>query len=1042
MMIPIGSKISHYQIIELLGQGGMGEVYLAEDLNLRRRAALKVLAPKYTADPSFQERFKREAQAAANLNHPNIVTIYEIGEYEGRSFIAMEYVPGESLRGRLISEKLPVRQVIDFVLQICDGMAAAHRAGIVHRDLKPANILIDADDKVKIVDFGLAKVQGVSKLTKSGIMMGTLPYMSPEQVRGEELDRRSDIFSMGVVLYELLTRDLPFQGETEFVMMSAIVGQEPRPLSVYDLDLPQGLQDIINTALAKDLRKRYQQIEELAAALKNVEVTETTFKNYRLLKKLGAGGMGEVYLAEDMELGRKVALKFLSEQYTANPEFKARFKREAQLAAKLNHPNIVTIYEVGEHQHRSYIAMEYVEGEALKDRIARAKLPLKEALDLMAQICAGISKAHRAGITHRDIKPANILINLDGQAKILDFGLAKMQGVSGLTKSGAMMGTLSYMSPEQVKGEEIDSRSDIFSTGVILYELLTGELPFKGNTEFTVMSAIATQEPPALARYKLGIPAALQNCIDKALAKDRQARYQHINELQADLKRAMGLPSDLPPSGPRDSTETVAIYKKKMTLLTSRMARVWSAVLALLALASALIFVMRQGKVSKSVPASKSAPASAWLSVTTQPDGATIFLNDDSLGVTPLNVPLAQEGRIKLSFRKRNYLAVDTSLVIQKGQTYELSPSLAPAARVAIFVEPPDAEVRIDETLIAASRLANLQLPAGGHQISISRPGYDSKQEQFSLQPGDNDPRRYALAKQIGGELLGGAQIESQPPGALVTLDGKSAGSTPYRNSNLSPGRHQLVLRLEGYENYSTTIVVSAGKITPVTAPLKKAAAVSQLSVNSTPDGATLLLDGQEIGTTPYQSNNVAVGAHQIVLRKTGYRDYSASVTVSPQQPSAVEAKLVLQLGALRVLVKPYGSIYVDGILQKTDTNVLFTMNLPAGSHKLKAIHPSYGAYEKTVNIEADVPFDMTIDFNRKLTVTVTSADESDQFVWGHIYVDGDSTGYTTQKQLTLRLGAHVIEVKRKGYISLDGPLSILLEGDVTKPLKFRLKKL
>ncbi|MGH7599194.1 MAG: protein kinase domain-containing protein, partial [bacterium] len=310
IMISIGTKISHYQIIDLLGQGGMGEVYLAEDLNLRRKAALKVLAPKYTADPSFQARFKREAQAAANLNHPNVVTIYEIGEYEDRLFIAMEYVPGESLRARITREKLSVRQVIDIALQICDGLARAHNGGIVHRDLKPANILVNAEGRVKIVDFGLAKVQGVSKLTRSGIMMGTLPYMSPEQVRGEELDNRSDIFSMGVVLYELLTRDLPFQGESEYVVMSSIVNQEPRPLSVYNDDILPGLQNIINTALAKDLKRRYQQIEELAAALKRLGVMETTFKNYRLLQKLGAGGMGEVYLAEDMELGRKVALKF------------------------------------------------------------------------------------------------------------------------------------------------------------------------------------------------------------------------------------------------------------------------------------------------------------------------------------------------------------------------------------------------------------------------------------------------------------------------------------------------------------------------------------------------------------------------------------------------------------------------------------------------------------------------------------------------------------------------------------------------------------
>ncbi|MGH7598644.1 MAG: serine/threonine-protein kinase, partial [bacterium] len=764
-------------------------------------------------------------------------------------------------------------------------------------------------------------------------------------------------------------------------------------------------------------------------------VMETTFKNYRLLQKLGAGGMGEVYLAEDMELGRKVALKFLSEQYTANPEFKARFKREAQLAAKLNHPNIVTIYEVGEHQNRSYIAMEYVEGESLKDRIARAKLPLKEALELMVQICAGVSKAHRAGITHRDLKPANILINLDGQAKILDFGLAKMEGVSKLTKGGAMMGTVPYMSPEQVKGEELDPRSDIFSTGVVLYELLTSELPFKGHSEFTVMNAIANQEPQALARYELGIPTALQNCIDKALAKDRQARYQQIDELQADLKRLMGLKPDSQRPDPRDIT-TAEIYQKKKKLFTSR--RIVLAAVSILALtALALLFIPKIRKGTTAI---------ARLSVTTQPVNATVFLNDDSLGVTPVDVPLDQEGKIELRFQQQDYFPFDTSFVVQRGGTYKLSPSLEPAARVAILVDPPDAEVRIDEALIAASRLPNLQLPVGRHRISISRLGYDSKQEQFSLQQGDNAPRRYALTKQLEGMLpagLSGVQIDSRPSGALVTLDGKPVGSTPYQDRNLSPGRYQLVLSLDGYENYSTIIVVRAGKITPMTLLLKKVSAVvGRLSVKSTPDGATILLDGQEIGMTPYQSNNVAAGAHQILLRKKGYQDYSVSINVEPQKIVEVDQPLTALISRLSVLVKPYGSIYFDGKLETRDSNLRYLKDLPAGTHRVKAVHPTLGTWEKNVSIEPDKEAYVEVDFNKQVMLAVTSYDELGNAVWANIYVDNKTTNQVTPKRLTLPIGQHTIEVRREGYQVLEGPKTLLLENNVIEPLRFTLRKI
>ena len=961
-MLTTGSKFSHYQILEKIGQGGMGEVYLAEDVNLRRRVALKVLAPKYSADPGFQARFKLEAQAAANLSHPNIITIYEIGEHENCAFIAMEYVQGESLRDRLIREKLTSRQVIDFVLQICDGLSEAHRAGIVHRDLKPANILINRDGRVKIVDFGLAKVQGVSKLTKTGIMMGTLPYMSPEQVRGEKLDQRSDIFSMGVVLYELLSRDLPFQGDSEYAVMSSIVDREPRPLAAYNPDVPESLQNIINTALAKDLKKRYQQIDELAQALKNLGEIETTFKNYRLLRKLGAGGMGEVYLAEDMKLRRKVALKFLSEQYTANPEFKARLEREAQLTANLNHPNIVTIYEVGEHQNRQYIAMEYVEGESLKERMTRGKLPLKEAIDLVAQICAGLGKAHRATVVHRDIKPGNILFNLDGQVKIVDFGLAKMPGVSKLTKGGAMMGTIPYMSPEQVKTEEIDQRSDIFSTGVVLYELLTGELPFKGESEFTVMTAITTKEPEALARYEFDLPDALQSCIDKALAKDRQTRYQRIDELQADLKRAMTRPEVI------ETTEIVP-KKKKKTFINRRTAFAGAAILALIALA--LLFMTKGKEQTK-----------AQLSIS-QPMGATVFLNDDSLGVTPLNVPLAQEGRIKLRFRKRDYFTFDTSLVIQKGETYKLLPTLEPAARAAIFVEPPEAEVRIDGTLIAASRLPNLQLPVGRYRLSIALAGYDSKEEQFSLQQGDNAPRRYVLTK--------------SPAGALPVKPGGAVVSPP----------------------------VAAGR----------------LSVRSDPEGATVILDGKAVGTTRYENNEAPPGRHEIVLRKPGYRDDSRAIDIEPQKLLELNVSLTALIGRLSILVKPFGSIYIDDVLERRFWNVRHFKDVPAGTHRLKAFHPQLGTWEKEVSVEPDKETYVEVDFNKQVALPVTSFDEEGVATWAYIFVDGKPTNQITPKRLTLPLGLHAIEVRREGFQVLEGPKTLLLENNVSEPLRFTLRK-
>jgi serine/threonine protein kinase/tetratricopeptide (TPR) repeat protein len=261
-----------------------------------------------------------------------------------------------------------------------------------------------------------------------------------------------------------------------------------------------------------------------------------TVSHYKVVRKLGEGGMGEVYLAEDTKLDRQVALKFLSKQFASDQSFKARFKREAQAAAALNHPNIITIHEVAEHEDRPFIAMEFVEGESLRDCIARKDLSLDKVTDLGIQISQGLAKAHQAGIVHRDVKPQNILIDKDGRARICDFGLAKLKREIMLTKTGTTVGTVSYMSPEQGQGREVDQRSDIFSLGVVLYEMVTGQLPFKGEHEAAIVYSIVNEAAEPLARYKSDVPEELQRIVDKALRKDPQTRYQSAADVVADLK--------------------------------------------------------------------------------------------------------------------------------------------------------------------------------------------------------------------------------------------------------------------------------------------------------------------------------------------------------------------------------------------------------------------------------------------------------------------------------------------------------------------------
>ena len=262
-----------------------------------------------------------------------------------------------------------------------------------------------------------------------------------------------------------------------------------------------------------------------------------TISHYKILEKLGEGGMGVVYKAEDTKLDRVVALKFLSQHLTSDSTEKERFYHEAKAASSLNHPNITTIHEIQDHDNQLFIAMEFVEGKTLKQLMEQESLLLKRVLDIAAQVCEGLAAAHEKGIVHRDIKSENIMLTHKGQAKIMDFGLAKVKESTKLTKAGSTLGTAAYMSPEQARGEEVDQRSDIFSFGVVLYELLTGQLPFKGEHHAAIVYSIINEEPQPVVRYNNKVSADLERIVFKALAKDKEERYQHIDDLLADLRR-------------------------------------------------------------------------------------------------------------------------------------------------------------------------------------------------------------------------------------------------------------------------------------------------------------------------------------------------------------------------------------------------------------------------------------------------------------------------------------------------------------------------
>jgi serine/threonine protein kinase len=533
-------KIGDYLVLNSIGHGSQATVYRVRDSRTGQIRALKELHPHRARDPYALERFRREAEMASRIHAPHVVPIFEVGRSANSHFIVMEYLP-LTLRQILQDQgPLPIENAVAIALQICYALAAAWEVGIIHRDIKPSNVLMDVNGLVKVTDFGIARAADLPSITQLGAVVGTQQYMAPEQGQGLKVDIRSDLYSLGVLLYQMLSGRLPFEGRTtEEVLRKQLQNAQPS-LAAVAPQVPTALAQVVEKLMAKDPDDRYQTPKDVILALEALGLPAPSSSimprlgDYALLEELGVGAQAVVYRALDLRSAQEVALKVPHRHLVETAADAERVLREASLAAGLQHPHVVRVLEYGQQDERCFIAMEYMPRSLRRLINEEGLLEESEALRIALDVCLGLEEAHRHGLVHRDIKPENILLTSDGRAKVADFGIARILTIlSSRTATADTPGTARYMAPEQIRGEPADIRADLYALGLVLVELLTGkQLADAKRDQSEDVASCLKRHRPHLSQDVLRI-------VQKALADDQEQRYQQPHELRIALERAL-----------------------------------------------------------------------------------------------------------------------------------------------------------------------------------------------------------------------------------------------------------------------------------------------------------------------------------------------------------------------------------------------------------------------------------------------------------------------------------------------------------------------
>lgn len=735
---------------------------------------------------------------------------------------------------------------------------------------------------------------------------------------------------------------------------------------------PELLREVRSILRVQENARRHSQTTEHApspnSGVHDDPLVGQEIDGYHIIDVLGRGGMGVVYKAQNLTLDRTEALKIIGSQFVQDAEFLHRFKREAQALARFHHANIVTIFALQQSRLGYYITMEFVEGETLADIIAiQGIIPWKKSLPLIKQLLSAFSYAHTRGIIHRDIKPRNIMLTPDETVKVMDFGLAKFYQQHDITLTQGISGTPYYMSPEQIKGDrKLDQRSDIFALGMTLYEVLSGSLPFaKGSTLFKIQRAIVEDSFPPLHQLNKAVPADLSAIIMKALEKDIESRYQRVEEIANDLQafeQAQAARGDTITQVAEVDDHTVDLMppyvpKPKRRLPWAKMG-IGAGILAVLAIIG--FFLLRP-----------SAPPEvfATIDIASTPSGATIWIDGESIGTTPLQSYEIYQGDIALEIRKTGYVSVDSTLTLAEGQHKLLSMAL-----------------QIDTMGIALSTVA----------------------------------------------------ITSTPSGAQVWIDDQNMGTTPLE-TQIPSGNIAIRLQKDGFESWTQNITLTSGESRPLVATLEAVSGeLATFEITSTPSGASVWIDGENLGTTPLE-RQIATGNAAIRLQKDGFEPWSRTITLEAGDNPTVAAtlrRIPPQRGTLTVNAVPTGPITID----ERNVQSSEAIALVPGGHTVRCGDGPNSA-ETTIEIRSGSSENLTCYFEHTIRVAVSLEDGTPTDA--SILLNGVDSGVTASSPLERGPGSYAISVAKEGYDMLGSAQSIIVTPAFEpKPqtLTFRLK--